>query len=177
MDTNTNNAVTHLREAEIAANESDIRALIQQLNEAWGDADAYAARFTKDADYVAFDGSHARGRSEIAEAHRPLFKGILKGSRLVGADLPVEVRFLAPNVALIHSGGAVLRVRQKKPSRRAISIQTLVAVKQEDRWLFTAFQNTRYRPFAQTLLGKIITSRAARTVIHTVGRFSRKTDS
>ena|SRR5436190_17020830 len=146
-----------LPEAEFAANEVAIRTLLQQLNETWGDADAYATLFTEDGDYVAFDGSHARGRIEIAEAHRPLFEGILKGSRLVGAGLPVEVRFLAPDVALVHSAGAVLRARQKKPSRRAISIQTLVAVKREDRWLFAAFQNTRYRPFAQTLLGKILT--------------------
>jgi len=157
MDTNIYNAANQLPEAEIAANEATIRTLLQRLNESWGDADAYAALFTEDADYVAFDGSHARGRSEIAEVHRPLFEGILKGSRLVEVGMPVEVRFLAPNVALVHSGGAVLRVRQKKPSRRAISVQTLVAVKYEGRWLLTAFQNTRYRPFAQTLPGKFFT--------------------
>jgi uncharacterized protein (TIGR02246 family) len=162
MDTNFNTAASQLSEAEIAANESAVRALLQQLNETWGNADAYAALFTEDGDYVAFDGSHARGRTEIARAHRPLFEGILKGSRLVDVDVPLEVRFLSPNVALIHSGGAVLRARQKKPSRRAISVQTLVAVRQDDRWLFAAFQNTRYRPFAQTLLGKILTSRAVR---------------
>ena len=162
MDTNFYNAASDVSEAEIAANESLVRALYQQFIEAWGDIDAYVALFTEDGDYVTFDGSHARGRSEIAKAHRPLFEGILKGSRLVDVGIPVEVRFLSPDVALIHSGGAVLRSHQKKPSRRAISVQTLVAVKQEDRWLFAAFQNTRYRPFAQTLLGKILTSRAVR---------------
>ena len=162
MDTNFYNAVSHLSEEEIKVNEPLIRALYQKLIDAWGDTDAYAALFTEDGDYVAFDGSHARGRIEIARAHRPLFEGILKGSRLVDVGIPVEVRFLSPDVSLVHSGGAVLRARQKKPSRRAISVQTMVAVKQEDRWLFAAFQNTRYRPFAQTLLGKILTSRAVR---------------
>ncbi len=162
MNTNFYNAASHLSEAEIAANESVVRALYQQLIADWGDTDAYAALFTEDGDYIAFDGSHTRGRTEIANAHRPLFEGILKGSRLVEVGIPVEVRFLSPNVALVHSGGAVLRAHQKKPSRRAISVQTLVAVKQEDRWLFAAFQNTRYRPFAQTLLGKILTSRVVR---------------
>ena len=162
MDTNFYKAASHLNEADIAANEAAVRALYQQLIEAWGDTDAYTAMFTEDADYVAFDGSHARGRTEIARAHRPLFEGILKGSRLVDVGIPLEVRFLSADVALVHSGGAVLRARQKKPSRRAISVQTLVAVKHEDRWLFAAFQNTRYRPFAQTLLGKILTSRAVR---------------
>jgi uncharacterized protein (TIGR02246 family) len=162
MDTNFYNAASHLSEADIAANEVAVRALYQQLIEAWGNTDAYAALFTEDGDYVAFDGSHARGRIEIAGAHRPLFEGILKGSRLVEVGIPLEIRFLSADVALVHSGGAVLRARQKKPSRRAISVQTLVAVKHEDRWLFAAFQNTRYRPFAQTLLGKILTSRAVR---------------
>ena len=137
MDTNFYNAASPLSEAEITANEAAVRALYQQLIEAWGDTDTYAALFTEDGDYIAFDGSHARGRTEIARAHRPLFEGILKGSRLVEVGIPVEVRFLSPDVAL-------------------------VAVKQEDRWLFAAFQNTRYRPFAQTLLGKILTSRAVR---------------
>jgi uncharacterized protein (TIGR02246 family) len=86
----------------------------------------------------------------------------LKGSRLVGVGMPVEVRLLGADVALIHSGGAVLRARQKELSRRAISVQTLVAVKHEDRWLFAAFQNTCYRPFANTLLGKIIAWRDVR---------------
>ena len=162
MDTNFYHAPSHLSKSEIAANESVVRTLYQKLIEAWGDTDAYAALFTEDGDYIIFDGSHARGRSEIAKAHRPLFEGILKGSRLVEVGIPVEVRFLSPDVALVHCGGAVLRAHQKKPSRRAISVQTLVAVKQEDRWLFAAFQNTRYRPFAQRLLGKILTSRAVR---------------
>ena len=162
MDTNFYNASSHLSESEIAANGSVVRTLYQKLIEAWGDTDAYAALFTEDGDYITFDGSHARGRTEIARAHRPLFEGILKGSRLVEVGIPVEVRFLSPDVALVHCGGAVLRTHQKKPSRRAISVQTLVVVKQEDRWLFAAFQNTRYRPFAQTLLGKILTSRAVR---------------
>jgi uncharacterized protein (TIGR02246 family) len=162
MDTNFYNAASHLGQADIAANEVAVRALYQQLIEAWGDTDAYAALFTEDGDYITFDGSHARGRTEIARAHRPLFEGILKGSRLVEVGIPLEIRFLSPEVALVHSGGAVLRARQKKPSRRAISVQTLVAVKHEDRWLFAAFQNTRYRPFAQTLLGKILTSQAVR---------------
>jgi uncharacterized protein (TIGR02246 family) len=162
MDTRSYNTASHLSEAEIAVNEAAVRTLYQQFIEAWGDTDAYAALFTEGGDYITFDGTHARGRTEIASAHRPLFDGILKGSRLVEVGIPLEIRFLSPDVALVHSGGAVLRARQKKPSRRAISVQTLVAVKQEDHWLFAAFQNTRYRPFAQTLIGKILTSRAVR---------------
>ena len=136
------------------ADEAAVRALVQRMNDAWGDADAYAAVFTEDADYVIFDGTHLPGRSAIAEAHRPLFERFMKGTRLVAE--PPAVRFLAPDVALVHGKGAILRARQRRPSRRRISVQTLVAVKGEDGWRLTAFQNTRYRPFAQTLAGRVL---------------------
>lgn len=59
-------------------------------------------------------------------------------------------------MALVHSKGAVLKRNEKKPSKRALSVQTMVAVRQEGAWRFAAFQNTRYRPFADTLLGKLV---------------------
>lgn len=142
--------------------EAEVRALMQRLNEAWGNADAYAALFTEDADYITFDGSLAKGREAIAEVHRPLFEGILKGSRLVGETL--SVRFLTPDIALVHSKGAVLQKRQKQPSRRASSVQTNVVVRQDGHWLITAFQNTRYRPWNESLLGKVLTRLTARRV-------------
>jgi uncharacterized protein (TIGR02246 family) len=136
------------------SDEAAVRALVQRLYEAWGDADAYAAAFTEDADYIAFDGSHFRGRRAIAEGHRPLFERFLKGSRLV--DESSSVRFLTPDVALIHGKGAILRARQRRPSRGRLSVQTLVAVRQADGWRLAAFQNTRYRPFDRTLLGRAL---------------------
>ncbi len=84
----------------------------------------------------------------------------MKGSRLIGHIL--NMRFLAPDVAVIYSTGGVIRRHQKQPSRRSRSVQTMIAVKQEERWLFTAFQNTRYRPFTQTLLGRLLTLFARR---------------
>jgi len=124
------------------------------LYAAWGDADAYANFFSSDADYVAFDGSHAKGRRAIAEMHRPLFERFLKNTRLVSVS--EMVRFPTPDVALVHGKGAVVSARQQQPAKHRLSVQTLVAVKQADGWIFIAFQNTRYRPFAESLLGKIL---------------------
>lgn len=137
--------------------EAAIQGLIQELGEAWdrGDADAYASLFTEDADYVVFDGTHLKGRQEIAEAHRPLFERFMKGSRLVTESS--SLRFLSPDVALIHSMGAILRAHQNHPSSRRLSVQTMVAVREgEEGWRLAAFQNTRYRPFARTLLGRLL---------------------
>lgn len=136
------------------SDEAEVRDLLRRLYAAWGDADAYAGFFTPDADYVAFDGTHARGRRAIAEMHRPLFARFLKNTRLVSVS--ESVRFPTPDVALVHGKGAVVSARQRQPRASRLSIQTLVAVKQADGWIFTAFQNTRYRPFADSLPGKVL---------------------
>jgi uncharacterized protein (TIGR02246 family) len=127
------------------SDETAVRDAIDQLNSAWGDAGAYCACFTADADYVTFFGARYRGREAIAEAHRPLFDGVLHGSRLVGET--ASVRFVAPGVAVVHGTGAVLKRGRKRASRRATSSPTFVMVREDDgRWRCAAFANTRYRP-------------------------------
>jgi hypothetical protein len=72
-----------------------------------------------------------------------LFDKWLKGSRLVGTVH--DVRFLAPDVAVMHAvGGTILRGRSK-PTPGRDSIQTLVATRHAAEWHFAAFQNTRLR--------------------------------
>ncbi|NNB91901.1 SgcJ/EcaC family oxidoreductase [Corallococcus exiguus] len=141
-----------------------IRERMQRLYECWsqGDAQAYAACFTEDVDYVAFDGSHLKGRQANAEAHQALFDGVLRGSMLDGEVK--SVRFLAPDVALIHTEGVIkLRWQRKAPKARR-SIQTMVAVKLEGVWYFTAFQNTRIQPpnaFARWVMRLMTPKRSA----------------
>ncbi|HEX7733785.1 MAG TPA: SgcJ/EcaC family oxidoreductase [Ktedonobacteraceae bacterium] len=139
----------------LQAEEAEIRAVMRRLNEAWGDADIFAAVFTEDAEYITFDGSMVKGREAIAESHRPLFEGFMRGSRLAGE--PPTIRFLTPDVALVHGKGAVIQKRQKKAARRAISTQTNVLVKQDGRWQIAAFHNTRYRPWNAGMVGKFLT--------------------
>jgi uncharacterized protein (TIGR02246 family) len=58
-----------------AADEAAIRALYQQVIDGWnaGSGDAFAAPFEEDADQVGFDGTHFKGRKEIASFHQDLF--------------------------------------------------------------------------------------------------------
>ena len=145
------------RTTERAADEAAIRDLFAELLAAWGrgDGHAYGAIFTEDADYVAFDGSRTKGRAAIAESHQRLFDTWLKGTRLVGQ---VEsLRFLGPDVALVHATGAMLMPGKDRPVRP--SIQTLVAVKRDGTWRFAAFHNTRivHRNALQWLLFGIAT--------------------
>ena len=132
--------------ANDSAEEAAVRALYQQLMDGWnqGSGDAFAAVFTEDGDLIGFDGTHFKGRQEIAPFHQRLFDKWLKGSRLVGQVK--DVRFLSPDVALMHAvGGTVLRGKSEPVPERD-SIQTLVATRQDGEWRLAAFQNTRLHP-------------------------------
>jgi uncharacterized protein (TIGR02246 family) len=132
--------------ANDSAEEAAVRALYQQLMDGWnqGSGDAFAAVFTEDGDLIGFDGTHFKGRQEIAPFHQRLFDKWLKGSRLVGEVK--DVRFLSPDVALMHAvGGTVLRGKSEPVPERD-SIQTLVATRQDGEWRLAAFQNTRLHP-------------------------------
>jgi uncharacterized protein (TIGR02246 family) len=58
-----------------AADGAAIRALYQQVTDGWnaGSGDAIAAPFEEDADQVGFDGTHFKGRKEIASFYQRLF--------------------------------------------------------------------------------------------------------
>ena len=131
---------------EKTADEAAVRDLYQELMDGWnrGSGDAFAAAFTEDGDLVAFDGTHFEGREEIAPFHQELFERCMKGTRLVGEVK--GVRFLSDDVALIHAVGSTVMRGKSEPSPERDSIQTLVAVRQDDKWRLAAFQNTRVRP-------------------------------
>jgi uncharacterized protein (TIGR02246 family) len=137
----------------LQASQSDdevaVRALYAQLMDGWnkGSGEAFAAPFAEDGHLIAFDGTHFKGRDEIVSFHQPMFDKWLKGTRLVGK---VEsVRFLSPDVALMHAlGGTVMRGKSR-PAPERDSIQTLVAIKHNGEWRLAAFQNTRVRPMSR----------------------------
>lgn len=127
-----------------------IRTLFDRAGHAWadGDAAAYAACFTPDADYVTFMGSHYQGRAAIEACHVPLFTKLRKGSRL-DAEI-TQLRFLDHDTAVVHAHGAVVKGRQRR-TRRNTKVQTFVAVRQDGEWSFAAFQNTAYRPIMEAI--------------------------
>jgi uncharacterized protein (TIGR02246 family) len=107
-----------------------VRALFETNSRAWGDTEAFARTFTEDADYVTFFGGRMTGRNGIADGHRGLFEGVLKGSRLY-AEIDT-LTFLGPDTALIHSRGAVRKGKRTRPSARAMSVQTYVMTRGAD---------------------------------------------
>jgi uncharacterized protein (TIGR02246 family) len=121
------------------------------LQDAWnrGDAAGYASLFADDADFVAWNGSHGRGRQAIEDGHRRLFDGPLTGSRMVLVDdnaesAPLEsLRFVRPDVAIMVISGVVTLAGQSATGPDHESVQTFVLIKDGNRWRVAAFHNTR----------------------------------
>jgi uncharacterized protein (TIGR02246 family) len=144
--------------ASTAADKAAIGDIFQQLLNGWnrGSGEAYGAPFMEDSDYISFDGTRTQGREKIAASHQRLFDKWLKGTRLVGQI--ESIRFLSPDVALIHATGGTLARGASKPSPHRNSIQTLVAVRSDGEWKFTAFHNSRLRPIEAGLASVLIWS-------------------
>jgi uncharacterized protein (TIGR02246 family) len=128
----------------VTSDEAEIADVPMRMIAAWnrGDADAFAAPFSETADFIAFEGTHLRGREEIAEFHRHLFATVVKGTRLEGGAR--FVRLLAPDRAIVHAWAHYLNVpgsQQPVPGRA--SMQLFVLSKQDGRWIADAVQNSR----------------------------------
>lgn len=122
---------------------SAIGRLIEHMVAAWnrGSAADFAAPFTGSADFVAFEGTHLRGRQQIEAFHRPLFEGPLKGSVLHG-----EVRFvrlLTPDLAVMHATAQVTLPGRREPSPSRNSMQLFVVVRVAGEWRAEAMLNAR----------------------------------
>lgn len=173
MSTQTIYAITPARSSmpvplDRSADTRAITELTHRLAESWNrhDGAAYASSFTPDSDYVAFDGTHLRGREANARHHQQLFDTVLRGSRLVFEGEPV-IRFIGPDTAVMHAMGSVVMPWQQGVRARRRSKQTFVLVRTPAGWQVTAFHNTRCRPLALPRGAKlrfVLLAMAARTL-------------
>lgn len=120
--------------------------LRQKQEDAWaqGDAAAWAATFTPDADMVTFNGDHLHGRDHITSRMQHYFDTYLQNTRLL--MLTEQIRYTEPDTAIIVRTGCVLWGTETTCTDEALSVNTNVMVKRHGRWLQTSFQNTRIRP-------------------------------
>jgi uncharacterized protein (TIGR02246 family) len=134
----------------------EVRALYTRAMDGWnlGSGEAFAAPFAEDADFVAFDGERFRGRADVARFHGEEFQTHLRGTRLVG-DV-TDLRFLTNDIAVMHATGGTILRGKSEPAPERHSIQTLVAARRSGEWQIVAFQNTRVRPIARSVLGTLL---------------------
>lgn len=123
------------------AGERLVSDLHRELLDAWNrrQADDYAALFLSDGYVIGFDGSQMDGREEITEQLRAIFTDHVTAPYVSTVD---DVRFLAPDVALLRASVGMIPPGQTDLNPAANALQTLVAVKRDERWRIAHFQNT-----------------------------------
>jgi uncharacterized protein (TIGR02246 family) len=124
-----------------AAAEAAVRELYAELLACWNqrDAAAMAALYDKHANVTGFDGSQMNGPAEIEAEIGAVFRDH-QTAAYVGKVR--EVRFLAPDVALLRAVVGMAPPGRTDINPAANAIQSLVATRQADQWRIALFQNT-----------------------------------
>jgi uncharacterized protein (TIGR02246 family) len=121
-----------------------IQAVLDAYGAAWtkGDAKVAAAVMTEDSDWVSSDGSVVTGRRAIEAAHEEVLTGSGKGSRHSHPGTP-KIRFIRRDVAIVDGDSFVggLRDKDGKELPAQLSCYIAVFVKEDGRWLVTAFRS------------------------------------
>lgn len=142
--------------------EAAIRALYQQMIDGWnaGNGDDFAAPYSDDSDFIGFDGTYMKGRQEIASFHLMLFDRFLRGSRLIGKIR--SMRFVTMDIAIMIAVGGTVMAGQSDVEPERNSIHTIVAVKYDNHWCFTAFQNSRAQYIGRPEASQALTEELSR---------------
>lgn len=124
-----------------SSDEIMVRALYQQLLDAWNqrNADAFAILFTENGEIIGFDGSEMTGQREITATLRQIF-----------ADHPTapyvskvkSVHLLRPDVTILRAIVGMIPSGQTDLNPAVNAHQTLIAVKHDGTWHIQLFQNT-----------------------------------
>ena len=118
-----------------------IATLYQELLNSWNEraADKMAALYTTDANVIGFDGSQMNGRNEIQTTIQQIFDDHQTSSYIGKVR---EVRFLTPDTAILRAVVGMIPRGQSDINPATNAIQTMIAVKQHERWYVALFQNT-----------------------------------
>jgi uncharacterized protein (TIGR02246 family) len=138
--------------AQASHDEDAIGAIHQHMIDAWNASDgaAFADSFTDDADFVVFEGTHLKGRREIASFNQRVFDTVMKESRIEGAVK--FVRVLSPVFAVMHSVLRVTLPGHSKASPGRDSMQLTVVRKRDGKWRGEGSMNARRVPMKRQLL-------------------------
>jgi uncharacterized protein (TIGR02246 family) len=129
--------------------EDAIRKIVAAMTDGFNKHDATAATrmYAPDADFVSVRGDAAAGSREIEEKLAIIFATRASGAVLT--TLNVKVRFVRPDVALVHVlnelGGLLAADGEKLPAHKELSVR--VFVKDEGALRVAAFHNTMQKPF------------------------------
>lgn len=120
---------------------SAIAAIVAGLEAAWnsGDGNKFGAAFAADADFVTIRAEHLHGREAISSGHAAIFRTIYAGS--VNQFTIESLRFLRPDVALVHVG-AVLNAPGGPLAGRHTAKFSAILTREAGGWQIASFHNT-----------------------------------
>lgn len=124
-----------------------IKHIEQDWQEAWNrhDMKALAVSMAEDVDFITVAGTWLKGRTAFEQHHAARHAMQFKES--VWETTDVQVRFLKPDVAIVHVSWGIQGDKDPDgtPRQPRRGIFTQVATKQGGRWLIQASQNTNIR--------------------------------
>ena len=128
--------------------EKKINESLNKMTEGWrrGSGAKFAQPFSRDARFVAFDGSIHNGPDEIAAFHQKAFDTVLKGTSL--DSTVAEMKQIDQMIWLVLATGWHRPRNAPDAKRTAESVNIFVCKIDDEKAEIVAFQNTRARPIA-----------------------------
>jgi uncharacterized protein (TIGR02246 family) len=125
----------------LSADDTEIRALYQQLLDGWNkrSADAMAEPFAEDGELIGFDGSQLERQSEIASHLQQIFNDH-QTPAYVGKVR--NVRLLSSEVADLRAVAGMVPPGKTDIQPNLNTHHTLIAVKRKGKWHIALYQNT-----------------------------------
>jgi uncharacterized protein (TIGR02246 family) len=134
--------------AQTKMDEDAVRKLPQSFCDAWAKHDGHelAKIMAEDIDFVTVGAHWFHGRGDFEKYHSRLLSGRFKEAALT--LLQEEVRFLQPNMAVVHWSWKIDGDKDYdgKPRQRRFGMMTLVAQKRSGIWQVAVAQNTNAMP-------------------------------
>ena len=134
--------------AQTKADEEAVRKLPQAFADAWAKHDGHelAKIMTDDVDFVTVGATWIHGRADFEKYHTRLLSGRFKESSTT--LLQTEVRFLRPDIAVVHWSWTMVGDKNPDGSARdrRYGMMTMVAEKRNGAWLVVASQNDNSFP-------------------------------
>lgn len=135
-------AVSYAQNDSAKADEAAIRAVIQNMADAWtaGDGKKLGDLFFADADFTVWNGMFLNGRESIALGHQQIFDTFYKDTKL---QMKIrKIRFLNGATAIVHTTGVVVKKSEEFPAEPQV-VPVFVLSREKGKWRIVAFQNTR----------------------------------
>jgi uncharacterized protein (TIGR02246 family) len=137
------------------SDEQLLRELPKIFSTAVNNNDAYglAEIMADDVDYVNVAAAFLHSRGDVEKHHVALFTGIMSSS--IFEPLQVSVRFLHPDIAIVHWSWTASGDQNNDGTLRSrrYGIMTMVAERQTEGWKVVAVQNTNSVPGAGPAAG------------------------